>query len=536
VLRPGTPHNMKRGRKHTTKILPARTVELKRAKQDHIEADARFRLLMESTAEAVIVVDTRTGRITDCNQKAADLLGREAANLIGLRQIDIHPPQDKDPCLQRFRQVVASKDIFKFECVFRRGDGQDLWAGVRARTYRAGGRKYVLAVLDDITDRKRAEEAMRGHKARFLNLLEHVPGIAIQGYATDGTVRYWNKASEMAYGYTAQEAVGRDLGDLIIPPEIKPLYRQALQMGAKATRSGQLMPPAECLLLRKDGTRIPVFSIHTVVCLDGQEPEMFCIDMDLSERKAAEDRLRQAQKLEAIGKLAGGIAHDFNNQLTVVKGYCDILLQDLPADSPIREPIEQILKAAKRSASMTGQLLAYSREQVLRPEIINLNHILTDMAVSLRHLLGEKIELSLDLDGDLGDVPADLAAVQQAITNITINARDAMPRGGGLTIQTRNGLLDATYTQEHPDASPGPHVMMTFHDNGFGMDEQTLQRIFDPFFTTKPLGQGTGLGLSMVYGFVKQSGGHIEVASRPGAGSTFRIFLPRQQGTEAGGA
>ncbi len=527
---------MKRGRKHPAKPPPVRTVELKRAEQNRIEADERFHLLMESTAEAVIVVDTRTGRISDCNRQAADLLGREAANLVGLQQTDIHPPHDKDLCLQRFRQVIASKDISRFECVFRRGDGQDLWAGIHARTYRAGGRKYIMAVLDDITDRKQAEEAMRGHEARFLNLLEHVPGIAIQGYTTDGTVRYWNKANEKVYGYTAQEAVGRDLGDLIIPPEIKPLYRQALAMGAKATRSGQLIPPTECLLLRKDGTRIPVFSIHTVVCLDGLETEMFCIDVDLSERKAAEDRLRQAEKMEAIGKLAGGIAHDFNNQLTVVKGYCDILLQDLPTNSHLHEPIEQILKAAKRSASMTGQLLAYSREQVLRPESINLNHTLTDMAASLRHLLGEKIELSMDLDGGLGDVTADLAAVQQAITNITINAHDAMPRGGRLTIQTRNCLLDAAYAQVHPDASPGPHVMMSFCDNGCGMDEQTLQRIFDPFFTTKPLGQGTGLGLSMVYGFVKQSGGHIVVASRPGAGSTFRTFLPRQHGTEAGGA
>ena len=652
----------KRRRRPAGKTSGLITASQKRAEQERIESEARFRLLMESTGEAVIVTDTRTGRIVDCNEKTADLLARPVAQLIGLHQSEIHPPEHKDYCTDILRKIAATRDLTRFECLIRRGDGSDLWVSVRARTYRVGGRKHALAVLRDITDRKRAEEAMRDSEARFRNLLEHIPGIAVQGYDTKGIVRYWNKASENVYGYTVEEALGRDLGELIIPPDIKPLYRAGLEMGAKATRSGELMPPTECMLLRKDGSLAPVYSIHTVVCLEGKEPEMFCIDVDLCERKRAaealrwsenllssiieqspvstwicdvqgttirqnaasrrlfgidrneqmvgkynlfkdrlireqghldkvrrvfqegktvrftldydlskvecvevpnatrrllqtsifpirdsdgrvvhavvqheditelrraEERLRQAQKMEAIGNLAGGIAHDFNNQLTVVKGYCDIMLQNMSPADPLREPIEQILKAAVRSISMTSHLLAYSREQVLRPEVMNLNHVLADVVGAIRQLLGDKIELSMDLAADAGNVRADPAQLQQAITNIVVNARDAMPYGGRLSVQTANCVLDGDYVKDHPDASAGPHVVMAFSDTGIGMDEATLQQIFDPFFTTKPLGRGTGLGLSMVYGFVKQSGGHIDVTSQPGRGSAFRVFLPQ---------
>jgi PAS domain S-box-containing protein len=638
---------------------------------DRIESEARYRLLLESTNEAVIIIDSRTGRITDCNDCAAGLLGRSSQELLGLHQSEIHPSGERDKYPAMFRRIATTRKYFRFECLFRCGNGTDMWTKVRARAFRAGGRKYILATFYNITLRKRAEEAMRDHEARFLNLLEHIPDIAVQGYDTNGVVRYWNKASEKVYGYSAAEAVGRNLDDLIIPPDIKPLFRQALGLGAAATRSGELMPPTECLLLRKDGTLTPVYSIHTVVCLEGKEPEMFCLDVDLSQRKLAEealrrsenllssiieqspiatwicdaqgttirqnaasrrlfgidrdeqtigkynlfkdpllrdqghleavrrvfadghtarftldydlskvdcvqvphatrrllqttlfpikdtdgrlvdavvqhedvtelrnaeDRLRQAQKMEAIGKLAGGIAHDFNNQLTVIKGYCDLMLQNMPHANPLREPIEQILKAATRSISMTIHLLAYSREQVLRPEVINLNAVLTDMVGALRQLLGGSITLSMNLEEDLGEVRADPAGVQQAITNIVVNARDAMPKGGQLTIRTAEVLLDADYARDRPDVSAGPHVMMAFRDTGIGMDDATLQRIFDPFYTTKALGQGTGLGLSMVYGFVKQSGGHIDVASQVGQGSTFCIFLPLLPHRERGKA
>jgi signal transduction histidine kinase len=283
----------------------------------------------------------------------------------------------------------------------------------------------------------------------------------------------------------------------------------------------------ECVEVPNATRRLLQTSIFPIRDSDGRVVHAVVQHEDITELRRAEERLRQAQKMEAIGNLAGGIAHDFNNQLTVVKGYCDIMLQNMSPADPLREPIEQILKAAVRSISMTSHLLAYSREQVLRPEVMNLNHVLADVVGAIRQLLGDKIELSMDLAADAGNVRADPAQLQQAITNIVVNARDAMPYGGRLSVQTANCVLDGDYVKDHPDASAGPHVVMAFSDTGIGMDEATLQQIFDPFFTTKPLGRGTGLGLSMVYGFVKQSGGHIDVTSQPGRGSAFRVFLPQ---------
>jgi PAS domain S-box-containing protein len=503
----------------------------KRAEQERIESEARFRLLMESTGEAVIAVDTRTGRIADCNEKAADLLGRPVRELIGLHQSEIHPPEHKDHCTEQLRKIAASKDVTRFECLVRRGDGTDMWVGIRARTYKAGGRKHALAVLRDITDRKRAEEALRRSESLLSSIIEQSP-VSTWICDVQGTAIRQNAASRQLFGIDRDEqTVGKYnlFKDRLIREQGHlDKVRQVFEQGKTVRFTLDYdLSKVECVKVPNATRKLLETTIFPIRDSDGRVADAVVQHEDVTELRNAEERLRQAQKMEAIGKLAGGIAHDFNNQLTVVKGYCDILLQNMSADDPLREPIEQILKAAVRSISMTSHLLAYSREQVLRPEVINLNHVLTDMVGAIRQLLGENIELSMNLAEDLGNVRADPAQVQQAITNITINARDAMPQGGRLAIQTGNRSLDADHLKDHPDASAGPHVMMAFGDTGVGMDEATLQRIFDPFFTTKPLGQGTGLGLSMVYGFVKQSGGHFDVTSQPGRGSTFRVFLPQ---------
>jgi signal transduction histidine kinase len=255
---------------------------------------------------------------------------------------------------------------------------------------------------------------------------------------------------------------------------------------------------------------------------------------DLTERKKAEytllhlqQQLQQSQKMEAIGRLAGGIAHDFNNLLTAITGYCDLILMSLRPADPLYQHGQEIHKAAERATSLTGQLLAFSRKQVISPKLLDLNAVLADMDKMLRRLIGEDIELVTVHRSGLGIVRADPGQIEQVLLNLAVNARDAMPHGGKLTVETANVDFDESFAERTPDVSPGPYVMLAVTDTGHGMTEEVKARVFEPFFTTKPLGKGTGLGLATVYGIVKQNGGHISVYSEPNIGTTFKIFLPR---------
>ena len=243
--------------------------------------------------------------------------------------------------------------------------------------------------------------------------------------------------------------------------------------------------------------------------------------------RRSEEQFRHVQKLQAMGQLAGGVAHDFNNLLTVITGYGEILLSTLETGDPRRGHVEEILKASRRAASLTRQLLAFSRKQLMSPRVLNLNQVVGDMERMLRRLIGEDIRLELRLASPLWAVRADPGQIEQVLMNLAVNARDAMPGGGTLTLRTQNVDLDANYVREHPDARAGPHVLLAVEDTGCGMDARTLARLFEPFFTTKEPGKGTGLGLSTVYGIVQQSGGSIRATSEPGKGTTFWIYLPR---------
>ena len=291
--------------------------------------------------------------------------------------------------------------------------------------------------------------------------------------------------------------------------------------------AGERITEYEIEIIAKDGHRVAI-EVNTSLVYHNDVPvRVQGIARDVTARKQLEEQLRQSQKLEAVGQLAGGVAHDFNNLLTVIGGYSDLLLRRLPEDSPFRTSAEEIKKASDRAGSLTRQLLAFSRKQILQPKVLDLNGVLSDLDKMLRRLIGEDIDLLTITEPDLGQVKADPGQIEQVVINLCVNARDAMLNGGKLTIQTANVTLTEDYARRHTPCEPGNYVVVAISDNGIGMNAETQKRIFEPFFTTKAIEKGTGLGLSTVYGIVKQSGGNINVYSEVGVGTTFKVYLPR---------
>ncbi len=377
---------------------------------------------------------------------------------------------------------------------------------------------------------KTRTEELQHSEQRFHTLLHNISSVAVQGYDSQGRVCYWNRASELLYGYSSTEALGQPLIDLIIPPALRETVAAHIK---RMLASGDGGPAEELQLQDRHGNPVWVFSHHAVVDVPGQGRQLFCIDVDIGRRRQAEaeharlqEMLNQAQKMEAVGRLAGGVAHDFNNMLSVIMGYLQLAARMTSADDAIHRHLDHALDAARRSADLTRQLLAFARKQVIAPQVLDLNRTIDNTMTILRRLIGEHIDLRWQPQPQPTPIFMDPSQVDQILANLCVNARDAIAGHGSITISTT--IIDCSPQDcaGHEGVSPGPFVRLGVSDDGCGMDQEILDHLFEPFFTTKALGTGTGLGLATIHGIVAQNHGFITVASQPGQGTRFDVHLP----------
>jgi PAS domain S-box-containing protein len=476
---------------------------------------------MDSTADGISILD-EDGKHIYVNAAFARMMGHESPkSMLGVNWRQVYDPQDVERLQQQVRKALESEGKWSGQINLRRRDGTALPVEMAIASLANG---VTACVGHDISARKEAEQARADAENKYRTLVEQVAAISyIAELGLRGEWHYVSPQIEAITGYTQDEwlAESRDWMRHI------PVEDHGVIEGAEAASVRGERFQAEYRIVRKDGGVIWVSDTAVVVSGSTRHPVMEGIIVDITERKLLENQLQQSRRMEAVGRLAGGIAHDFNNLLTIIKGYAELALQRPGIQPEQRADVTQIDNAAERAALLIRQLLAFSRRQVLQPKVIDLNAIVLGLDKLLGRLMGEHIEMVTRCGTNVGNVKADPAQVEQVIMNLVVNARDAMPKGGRLTVETVNVELDSTYARDHVSVKPGPYVMLAVSDTGMGISRETMAQIFEPFFTTKESGKGTGLGLSTVYGIVKQSGGYIWVYSEPNKGTTFKVYLPR---------
>ncbi len=487
--------------------------------------DAPQSLPIDSIPQPTFIYDAETLRYLAVNQAAVDLYGYSREEFLAMSVTDIRPAED----IARLKAVLVGLDLRPQRLgVWRHRTkaGAILQMDIYSQDWVEGGRRARLIIASDVTARTRLEAALRESETNFRAFFDSNPAACLVLRVADGIYTAVNDAFTAMTGHSRQATVGRSWKEfnLWLEPEQRDVavgkllavgYVSDLELGFRRADGGEFIGLLSARLIELAGA-----------------PHILSVVRDITERRRANEervalleQLRQSQKLEAVGRLAGGVAHDFNNLLMVVANVTDLLLAQVEPGGPMAEDLEQIRDAAGRAAGLTKQLLAFSRMQVLEPQELDLNGLVVDLARMVRVLLGERNTLVLDLQQGLRAVRADPTQLTQVLLNLAVNARDAMPDGGSLRIETCHQEIGVDEARRRGDLRPGLYVQLTVSDSGTGMDLETQLRAFEPFFTTK--GQsGTGLGLATVYGIVRQSGGHVELESAPGKGATFRVWLP----------
>ena len=490
--------------------------------QERLEELERFKAFLDNSNDAIFLVEVSTGHIVDVNDSASRQMGWSREELLRCSLFDVSDLRENpaaealisSPREQGNERTLSVTDLHK-------KDGGRFCAELTLNRMQFRDRAYVLAVARDISQRRAMEEALRESEEFLKNIVENIPAIVFAKEAADLRFVAINKAGEEVLGYSRGELLGKSDYDLF--PEQQAEFftlkdRQTLERR-------ELVEIPEEVVQTKSGDRILRTKKIPLFDNQGKARYLLGISEDITERKQLEEKLLQSQKMEAIGQLAGGVAHDFNNILMVILGYGSMLKNEL-LDAPQREKVEHILDAADKAAQLTSGLLAFSRKQVLKPRTVNLNDVILHVEKFLSRIIGEDVQLkSILCDGYLF-ANIDSGQIEQVLVNLATNARDAMPKGGLLTIETSSQHIDELFVQANAFGEPGPYAVISVSDTGTGMDEQTRRKIFEPFFTTKEFVKGTGLGMSIVYGIIKQHNGFINVYSEPQLGTTFRIYLP----------
>jgi PAS domain S-box-containing protein len=511
-------------------------------------SEEKYRAVVEQTSEGLMLSDIETLRVIECNAAFARMLGYTVPEALMLTAYDF-VVDDRDAIDARVAIYRREETGITGERRFRRKDGSVLDVEINMTVIAYGGKDVFCTIMRDISDRKQAEEALRqAHSELEVKVSERTAELEQQrmflrqvldlnpsfifAKDRDGRFTLVNEALSEAYGTTVEGLLGKTDADFNSNAEqVDAFRRDDLEVIDGRTEK---FIPEEIITDAAGNVRWLQTIKRPMLSPDGTVKHMLGVATDITQRKRAEHALReseemfrQAQKMDSIGTLAGGIAHDFNNLMTAVTGYSELVLRRMPGADPLRLKVEEIRKAGERAASLTRQLLAFSRKQMLKPVVLDLNTVITGMGKMLPRLIGEDIDLRFDLHVSLGQVEADPGQMGQVLMNLVVNARDAMPAGGCLTVKTENIEFTGRAAKRHIALESGSYVVLSVTDNGVGMDADTQSHIFEPFFTTKEVGKGTGLGLATVYGIVKQSGGSIWVYSELGKGTIFRIYLPR---------
>ena len=517
-------------------------------------SEEKYRAVVEQTSEGLMLSHIETLRVIECNAAFARMLGYTVTEALMLTAYDF-VVDDRDAIDARVSIYRREGTGITGERRFRCKDGSILDVEINMTVIAYGGKDVFCTIVRDISDRKQAEEALRQahgelevkvsertaeleQQRMFLRQVLDLNPSFIFAKDRDGRFTLVNEALSEAYGTNVEGLLGKTDADFNSNAEqVEAFRRDDLEVIDGRTEK---FIPEEIITDAAGNVRWLQTIKRPMLSPDGTVTHMLGVATDITQRKRAEQALReseemfrQAQKMDSIGTLAGGIAHDFNNLMTAVTGYSELVLRKMPGADPLRLKVEEIRKAGERAASLTRQLLAFSRKQMLKPVVLDLNTVITGMGKMLPRLIGEDIDLRFDLHASLGQVEADPGQMEQVLMNLVVNARDAMPAGGCLTVKTENIEFTSRAAKRHMVLESGSYVVLSVTDNGVGMDADTQSHIFEPFFTTKEVGKGTGLGLATVYGIVKQSGGSVWVYSEPGKGTTFRIHLPRVDTTAA---